>query len=314
MDGNKGVDALPDVDPQKLECMSERYPFYDVKKIPWNPPAAYFQPKKVFEKEPDEEPYIKPPSRKVQKELLSPSQKPLYGKSLFEKDLVILRDREEKREIEKQKGKKSPGPQLPPSLYFREDRERRRKRDTEMEQHQEEIARMIRREKKWKRKVMADRERVKAAIQARKEEKENEEEWAHKQRINELIERAKKAAALEAEFEGERPTRASSLKFLMAQRASDKEIIEYRRMRLNAELRKEKSRKIRKKLTPVMDRMNQDVFAKNSASKRRQEMQQTERQWQEWLDLTEKTNAKRKSLVERVQYQCDAEGRMLLPK
>ena len=300
----------PAIDAGTVERVSERYPFYEVKKIPWNPPSAYFQPKKVFEKEPEEEPVpTRPPSRKVNKDALSPGQRQLYGKSLFEKDLMILRDRGQRQE---RKETRESAPSLPPSLYFREERMRKRKREEEMEEHENNVARMMRREKKWKKKVESEREKVRAAILARKEAKENEDEWEHRKRVQEVLERAKKAAEIREELGDDRNTRASSLKYITGQRMSDREGIEMRRLRLNSELRKEKSRRIRKKLIPIMDKIQQDMEPKTSTHMKKQKMLATERQWQAWLDLTEKTNEKRKSLVERTQYQCDAAGNAIL--
>ena len=71
----------------------EKYPIYRIKPIKWNPPSTYFQPKKHIDPPHECVQSYKKLSREVNPDNLSEDQKNLYGKSLYEKDLEIIKQR-----------------------------------------------------------------------------------------------------------------------------------------------------------------------------------------------------------------------------
>lgn len=274
---------------------ADRYPLYDAKPIPWKPPSAYFYEKPEVNVEPEPEiTYVKAPAREINPKLLSADQRRLYGRTMFEKDMVILKDRDTRRSVMDLPVK---SPANPPSLYFREEDKRRRKEDEEVKRQAENVVQTGRRKRRVELKEKEEHDRIRRVARARKELQEEQIAMEHSERMQALTNRARKAAATELELG--RPTRASALKASTSKARNEQRNVEMRREEFNEEMRKENIKEARKRVKRVVKMMNCQVDPKKSMEMMKNELRQREKEWAQWLEVTERQNAVRSTMLER---------------
>lgn len=212
-------------------------------------------------------------------------------------DLMELACRYERIESSRRKTLEEIKPN-PPSVYYREEKERGRRLKQQEEQLEAEHAAEIQRAKRKKIRDRKEHQRIRAvADQRRAERKRIASE--HEVYMKEMIARAQKATSVPLEIG--RPTRASSLKSACARRVHDLESVANRRETMQDEYRREREMRVAKRIQPVIDQLAESnaIMAKSLYSKKA-ELRRREHEWQRWLDLTEQTNEMRGTMLERL--------------
>ena len=283
----------------------EKYPFYEIKPIKWNPPSPYFHHKKEV---PPPEEYVPPPktpAREVDPSKLSDKQKKLAGMNLYEKDLEIIKDKNNfiKKSRKPVRASSVSRTRDPPDIFYREERSRQKK-NMEIEKHEKDL---IRKRRKQKRKEDRIYNREKMRIDRIAEELENmrkEQQIMNEEaRQNEIKRRNEYCKSLQKNINPEKKTRASLLKEEATKKRLEKIQIDQNREKLNKKLRTQDHKLKTMKINMAIEEMN-GKFSKTYDEKKLHEkkvlLRKKERQWMKWLTLTEQSNKERETMIERI--------------
>lgn len=322
------------------------YPNFDYKQIPVDPPSVYYQRKLRYKPPPEKEYIRKTVPHKVDPEKLSEDHKLFAGKSLFEKDLIIIEQRNQMlaknrnyrpmksnhnkkraQSVNLQSKKKiisdsnfnieeeeeygsddfeNSHPQTsinPPSVFYREEEKRQIKKTerdkqidlTEKRQKRQEIRRRHKFEKEKKKIDMVTKERE--SERAFQEKRMIEEKEKELQKKKEMYQKFKQAPL--------KSTRATNLRTEATNHKIEADNANQQREKLNSKLKAQRLRKQTKRISRLIQSMNQDY---NDACRARQmveEMKKTERGWYRWLDKTQKSNEKKETMLERTLFATD---------
>lgn len=285
----------------------EKYPIYRIKPIKWNPPSTYFQPKKHIDPPHECVQSYKKLSREVNPDNLSEDQKNLYGKSLYEKDLEIIKQRNlqfEYRNSQKKHRSSSVNSKIrPPDIFYREEAERQQKNE-ELQRYENQIKKKNKRKiKNQKRRFEKEKIKLDETKAARDYDRKIQFEIYEEEEKKEIKKRLDYLNSLNIQFD--RPTRASSLKEETAKKKIQRKAVSDRINQLNRDMKNEILKKETKKISSVIDEINPREKNNEKMKMRKHEMLKTEREWNKWLALTEQTNKTRETMIERLYSQYD---------
>jgi hypothetical protein len=221
---------------------------------------------------------------------LSPKQKKLYGKSMYDKDLEILHSRALTARRHSAR-RPTHSPDVPPSCWYRAERERKR-RVAEDEAELEQIA---------SEKVHLAKARVNLAGRSAADFflLPNADDGMNS--ADQLQAFAERAARLEAlRSAPDRATRSSHLKREHARRVKDGLTLDRRREVLNGELRKAREKYQAERLVKAIGKLNPDMTLIRQAQMRKEQLREAGERWTEWLRLTDETNEARGTMLERL--------------
>lgn len=281
-----------------------KYPKFERIPIKSEIPSVFYSIKVRPQPEPEYVPPPRPHPRDVNCDVLSASQKEMYGKSPYQQDLIIIK---KKRELLAQNGPAPDPNTIPPregvkvpEIYTRFEKEwtvEKAKRDAaikareEQQRKAEEEARKESIEHAAKQREIRQLRQMERELERQKEQVERAE--MEKAKLREWKEKA-------ANWNPNRPTRASRLKDDSCRRQLEMRELEEKRLALSRELRREKDKKEAIKLKPVLERLKPLGEGKGTAEKMRKEMRANQRKWVRWLKLTEDENEQKQPMLERL--------------
>lgn len=289
---------------QSDRCPLEKYPIYDPKPIKWNPPSSYFQPKKEIEIPEEYTPPPKKPAREVNFDLLSPNEKKLYGRSLYEKDLEIIKLKQQRYPQKIDIVNRSPVNNCkPPSIFYREEAIRDMK-NQELQEYEEKMKRKKKKiERKQRKQFQIEKQKIDEVRRAREIDRKIQNEYFEEERRHELKRRQDQIKA--RNIPTDRPTQASRLKEEVNHKKIEKAKIEERREKFNDEMRKNSINSDAKKIHAIVNDLNSRIETPSNAKKMRKQLHKNQRSYQAWLNLTENANKARETLLEKLIYQYD---------
>lgn len=286
---------------EKNYYLLEKYPIYEVKPIKWNPPPAYFQPKRQIDPPQEYIPPPKKPSRNVNPEYLSDNQKNLYGKNLYEKDLEIIKQRNSQIEYQNSKKRRSSSVNCkaqPPSIFYREEAERKQKNE-ELQKYEDHIMKKNKRKEiRQKRKYEEEKIKLDRIKAARDYDRKIQFEIYEEERKKEIKKRLDYLNSIQ--IQSDRPTRASALKEETTKKKIQQTAIDERKRTLNREMKKEILKMETKKISNVIDEINPKIKSDENLKMKKHTLRKNEREWNKWLKLTEQTNKTRETMIERL--------------
>lgn len=290
-----------------------KYPKYDFKIIRNEAPSMYYSSKIQL---PPEDEYVPPPRQKPRDIIPENFQRNKYkrelcGKSCFEQDKIIIKY---KQELYANNPQSQPDPNSippnknakPPKMYYKEEEQRRLEKEAMDNQLERELRLAQKQEERRRRKFEQDAEELKRMKIERHEQIRIETETSSEERRIQEEEEREIIREKWKNFVPDRPTRASQLKDESCRRKLEREQIEERRHKLNAEMRREMEKEQMKRLEPTLLRLKPSDKTKQTAEKRRKEMQKTTRLWNRWLKLTEQ-DIGRQTMLERI---CEEQENM----
>jgi hypothetical protein len=261
----------------------ERCRFSDVEYILDESPVMCFY-RKTAPYDPPEEPELSE-KRPINPERLSAFHKTLYGKSLYEKDLAIIKSRRQARA----RGRARPtakSPDAPPACWLRAERERRQRQAAE--QAEQDL-------------IALEKLRLETPMRTQSFEvsvaKNPEAIWDDPEKVKEFADRMQRLEAIRNA--PDRPTRASYLKEDRARRIRASEEVEERRQKRTARLQKEREKGQAKRLSSAISKLNPDATLIRQARMRMEQLKGGETQWREWQVVTDQANEARGTMLER---------------
>lgn len=298
--------------PVPTKSLLPKYPKFDRKVIPNNIPSMFYSVKIQLPPEPEYVPPPRPKPRKCNPENFKRNayKRELCGKTPFEQDLLIIKHRQDVLdEFYPQK----PEPKKnfkPPKMYYREEEERRKAKEEMEKQQDKEIFEAMRKEERRRRRFEREAEKLRKEKEERQSYLQGEIESAKEEQRAWLEEEKQINREKWKNFVPDRPTRASQLRDETCRRKMEREFLDDRREKLNAEMRKEIEKEQMKRLSMTLLRLKPSDETKNSANKMRKEMQRNTRNWNRWLKLVEQ-DIGRQTMLERI---YDENENMMLAK
>jgi hypothetical protein len=257
----------------------EKYPLYPVIPILQKPPAVYFALKRIPDAEPPQFDRPKPHPRAVNPETLSARHRPLYERSPFEQDLIILGQRDAIRGEANRQLSATHVSFCPPSMYFRGELERKQKlADQEME-YEAEVAKPRR------------------YLQIGTGEPQHQEIESKSRKTETPIMREEYPERMK--IRPERNTRSSSRRMNETRNEAENRELNWRRAALADEIQREEQRHRLKRCRSAITEPN-PVDEGEIAKVRRDELRQSTQDWYQWLKLTQRKNERCVTMLERL--------------
>lgn len=311
------------------------YPNYEFKHIQIDPPSVYYRRKILFKGPPelDVSPKIIP--HKVDPEKLSDDHKPLADKSLFEKDLFIIEQKNQllarnmnshsnnrkransvnfhaKKKINSNINSNEEEEDInyninlcssPPNVFYREE-EKRQLMISEREKQTKILKkRQKRQERRNKHQYEIEKKKIDSIAKERESERINQEKMMIEEKEKEMQKKREKYEKFkQAPL---RSTRAANLRTEAANHKIETDRANQEREKLNSQLKAKRLKKQTKRISALIKSMNQDYNDECRARHKAEEMKKTERGWYRWLDKNEKSNEKKETMLERTLYATD---------
>ncbi|OHT15112.1 hypothetical protein TRFO_14472 [Tritrichomonas foetus] len=282
----------------------KNYPFIEIKPIPWDPPSVYFQQKVKPKPLPEPAPPPKLVFRDVDPEKLSEDQKKFAGKSLFEKDMIIITARQSMSAKRSESARKDKIHkrihEQPPNMFYREEKERQIQR-AEKDRHDRILEKKkIRQEKRKKKKFEKEKKKIDSITRERESERLYYEQKMMEEKEKEFLEKQKKFEKLLKS--PQKPTKAATLRMEANKHRIDIEAANQQREKLKQEMNKERQKKQTKRIAPMIEEMNPEYNYVSRARQKKEALLKQEMQWKKWLKMNAQSIEHKETMLERLFY------------
>lgn len=305
------------------------YPNYEYKPIQIDPPAVYYRRKLRFKSPPELEYTAKNISHEVDPEKLSKDHKLFAGKSLFEKDLIIIEQKNQllaknsnslnhkKRANSVNFHKKNQSIESnneeeineiqnstsPPNVFYREEEKRQIIKAEREKQIQMLKNRQKRQEKRSQHKFEREKKKIDMIARERETERISQEKMMMEEKEKAL--QKKKEKYEKYKQNPLRSTRAANLRTESTNHKIEVDRANQQKEKLNSQLKRKRLKKQTKRIATLIKSMNQDYNIECRARQKADEMKKTERGWYRWLDKNAKSNEKKETILERTLFATD---------
>ena len=287
-------------------CFIKNYPFIDAKPIPWNIPSVYYQQRVRLKPPPEPSPPPKLVFRDVDYDKLSEGHKKLAGKSLFEKDLIIIQSKNQSSKVWDNSSDSSDStiPEKikanPPSVFKREEQLRLSKKEERDKKERQMFLKKKRQERRRKRLYDKEKRKIDMISKEREAERNYNQQKLNEEKEKEILEKQKLYGKMIKS--PQKTTRSMTLRMEVNKHRVEVEKINKQKEKLNNDMRKLREQRYTQKIKSMIDEMNPDQNFASRARQKKENLLKLEKSWKKWLRLTEQTQQNKECMLERIYY------------